>query len=87
MLILRQRKATHALASKKIGRGLACGARRGAEGDMPNVFAKGQAYVALSRVKTLAGLAIKTLDPKKLLDRPHDECSLTELKRLRDLQQ
>ena len=47
MLILRQRKATHALASKKIGRGLACGARRGAEGDMLEYTARMRSNIAI----------------------------------------
>lgn len=51
------------------------------------VFAKGQAYVALSRVRTLDGLAISDLDPRKLLNQPHDKNSLDELNRLRNLQQ
>lgn len=50
-----------------------------------NLFAKGQAYVALSRVRSLSGLAISSLDPKKLLLQPHDQNSLDELNRLRKL--
>lgn len=51
-----------------------------------HLFAKGQAYVALSRVRSLSGLAIRSLDPKKLLNLPHDQNSLKELDRLRNLQ-
>ena len=50
-----------------------------------NIFAKGQAYDALSRVKTLEGLAISCLDPRKLLHEPHDKNALEELNRLRNL--
>lgn len=50
-----------------------------------HLFAKGQAYVALSRVRSLSGLAISSLDPKKLLNQPHDKNSLNELNRLRNL--
>ncbi|OXA56620.1 ATP-dependent DNA helicase PIF1 [Folsomia candida] len=48
---------------------------------------KGLAYVAISRVRTLAGLGIITLDPRKLLTtgkfNPADTDALDELERLR----
>ena len=48
-------------------------------------FAKGQVYVALSRVKTLEGIALSDLDSNKLLSKPHDEKALLEMTRLRNL--
>lgn len=51
----------------------------------PKLFAKGQAYVAISRVRSLEGLAISELAPHKLLTNPHDKHSLEELLRLRSL--
>ncbi|CAK1599483.1 unnamed protein product [Parnassius mnemosyne] len=49
------------------------------------VFAKGQAYVALSRVKTLEGIALSDLEPNKVSHKPHDERALAEMQRLRCL--
>ncbi|PZC79192.1 hypothetical protein B5X24_HaOG216756 [Helicoverpa armigera] len=48
------------------------------------IFAKGQAYVALSRVKSLDGVAICDLDQRKLFYNPHDKLALGELHRLRN---
>lgn len=45
-------------------------------------FPKGQIYVALSRVKSLEGMALSDLDSNKLLIRPHGARSLTERTRL-----
>lgn len=51
------------------------------------VFAKGQIYVALSRVQTLDGIALSDLEANKLLNRPHDEKAFIEMQRLRNLAQ
>ncbi|KAH9632990.1 hypothetical protein HF086_000350 [Spodoptera exigua] len=48
-------------------------------------FAKGQMYVALSRVRSLEGIVLSDLDANKLLNRPHDDQAMTEITRLRNL--
>ncbi|XP_053989989.1 ATP-dependent DNA helicase PIF1-like [Hylaeus volcanicus] len=48
-------------------------------------FAKGQMYVALSRVKNLRDLALSDLAINKVLNKPHDEKALAEMERLRRL--
>ncbi|CAH0702844.1 unnamed protein product [Spodoptera exigua] len=48
-------------------------------------FAKGQMYVALSRVRSLEGIVLSDLDANKLLNRPHDDRAMTEITRLRNL--
>lgn len=49
------------------------------------ILAKGQAYVALSRVKNLQGMALCDIDAHKLLKNPHDNRALSEMTRMRNL--
>ena len=49
-----------------------------------SIFATGQAYVSLSRVKSLNDIAISELDLSKLFDNLHDEDALAELERMRN---
>jgi ATP-dependent exoDNAse (exonuclease V) alpha subunit len=53
-----------------------------------NVFQKGLLYVAMSRCRTLSGLAISHLNAAKLLTTPHytpcDEGAMQEMERLRE---
>lgn len=43
-----------------------------------SLFAKEQAHVALSRVKSLDGLFVSSMDNNKLLTYPHDSGSLAK---------
>ena len=50
------------------------------------IFAKGQAYVALSRVRAVKGLAVSDLHVDKILINPHDQVAFNELQRLREME-
>lgn len=49
------------------------------------IFAKGQTYVALSRVRSFQELAIPEIEQKRLFQHPCDESALAELERLRSV--
>jgi len=51
------------------------------------IFAKGQAYVALSRIRFLQRLAIFEIEPERLFQCPYDENALAKLERLRSINQ
>lgn len=51
------------------------------------VFAKGQAYVALNRMRSLQGLANPEIEQKRVFQHPCDENALAELERLRTTNQ
>ncbi|KAJ8706111.1 hypothetical protein PYW07_010888 [Mythimna separata] len=52
--------------------------------DLGKKIAKGQIYIALSRVKSLASIVLSDLDANKLLNKPHDDRSLQEMTKKKD---